>query len=158
MRKSYRSTADKICFEVVIRNSGLPLSLKKTERERCSHLFLARIPQRRFIRDSTLTDDDKTAGYDALRHELSEVLKEQRTQDRLTKALLAPDAARLLEVEELTRSVADILVTACPQHDANTYAAALADATVLVGGALSSATQSADTPSSSGAPARVKEP
>ena len=75
-----------------------------------------------------MTADDKTAGYDALRGELSELLKEERSQDRLAKALLAPDPARSREAVELTRSIADILVTACPNADANTYTSALADA------------------------------
>ena len=85
-----------------------------------------------------MTNDATTPGYDELRREISELLKEERYEDRLAKALLVPDPARSPDVVELTRSVAEILVTACPQHDANTYAAALADATVLVSDALSS--------------------
>jgi hypothetical protein len=122
---------------------------QNTERGRWPHLFFARTPQRQsYSRDSghSLTDDDKTSGYDELRRELSEVLKKQRYQDRLAKALLAPDPARSREVEELTRSIADILVTACSKYDANTYASALADAAILVGAALSSPTQSATNP------------
>ena len=103
-----------------------------------------------------MTHDARTPGYAELRREISELLKEERYEDRLAKALLVPDPVRSPDVVELTRSVAEILVTACPRHDANTYAAALADATVLVTDALLSATQSADTPSSSGALARVK--
>ena len=85
-----------------------------------------------------MTNDATTAGYDALRREINELLKGEGSQDRLAKALLAPDPARSRDVVELARSVAEILVTACPQHDANTYAAALADATVLVTDALHS--------------------
>ena len=128
-------------------NSGLPLSLKRPSGSGGRIFSSPGFRNDDSIRDRghAVTDDDKTAGYAALRHQLSEVLKEQRSQDRLAKALLAPDPARSREVVELTRSIADILVTACPNADANTDAAALADAAALVGDALSSATQSADT-------------
>jgi hypothetical protein len=96
--------------------------------------------------EHSVTHDDKTAAYDELRRELNELLKEERYQDRLAKALPAADPAGSREVVELTRSIADILVTVRPSYDANAYTSALADATALVGDALSSATQSATGP------------
>jgi hypothetical protein len=66
--------------------------------------------------------------YEALRSDLINLLMEHRSQGRFTRAAEGTDQARSLFLAELTRSIADILVTAYPKKDAHAYAAALADA------------------------------
>ena len=86
---------------------------------------------------------DTAAVYDALRCDLIHLLMEYRSQGRFTRAAEGTVQARSLFLAELTRSIADILVTAYPKTDANAYAAALADArtiasSVIDGGLLTS--------------------
>jgi hypothetical protein len=71
---------------------------------------------------------DMGAVYDALRSELIDLLLKYRAQGRFTRAAEGTDQARTLFLADLTRSIADILVTAYPKKDSSTYAAALADA------------------------------
>jgi hypothetical protein len=71
------------------------------------------------------------AVYDALRSDLIHLLMEYRSLGRFTRAAEGTEEARALFLAELTRSIADILVTAYPKTDANAYAAALADAQTL---------------------------
>jgi hypothetical protein len=75
--------------------------------------------------------NDIGAVYDALRCDLIQLLMEYRSQGRFTRAAKGTEQARALFLTELTRSIADILVTAYPKTDANAYAAALADAQTL---------------------------
>jgi hypothetical protein len=75
--------------------------------------------------------NDMDAVYDALRCDLIHLLMEYRSQGRFTRAAEGTEQARALFLAELTRSIADILVTAYPMTDANAYAAALADAQTL---------------------------
>jgi hypothetical protein len=53
--------------------------------------------------------------YDALRCDLINLLIEYRSQGRFTRTAEGTDQARALFVAELTRSIADILVTVYPK-------------------------------------------
>ena len=87
--------------------------------------------------------DDIAADYNALRCDLIDLLIEHRSQGRFTGVTGGNDQVRSLFLAELTHSIADILVTAYPNTDANAYAAALPDArtmasSVIGGGLLTS--------------------
>ena len=75
--------------------------------------------------------DDMGAVYDALRCELINLLIEHRSQGRFTTAAEGTAQVRSLFLVDLTRSIADILVTAYPNKDSNAYATALADAKII---------------------------
>ena len=86
---------------------------------------------------------DTAAVYDALRCDLVHLLMQYRSQGRFTRAAEGTVQERSLFLAELTHSIADILVTAYPNTDANAYAAALPDArsmasSVIDGGLLTS--------------------
>ena len=72
--------------------------------------------------------NDMSAVYDAMRCELINLLLQHRSQGRFTRATKGTDEERSLFLVDLTRSIADILVTAYPKRDSLAYAAALADA------------------------------
>ena len=71
------------------------------------------------------------AVYDALRCELVNLLMEHRSQGRFRRAAEGTDQARSVFRAVLTRSIADILLTAYPKKDSIAYAAALADANTI---------------------------
>jgi hypothetical protein len=73
-------------------------------------------------------DIETAAIYEALRDDLISLLLEHRSRGRFTRAADDTDQARSLFLIELTRSIADILVTAYPPKNSRAYAAALADA------------------------------
>jgi len=66
---------------------------------------------------------DTTAVYDALRCGLIHLLMEHRSQGRFTRAAEGTGQARSLFLAELTRSIADILLTAYSKTDTNAHAA-----------------------------------
>jgi hypothetical protein len=80
--------------------------------------------------------DDKGDVYDALRCDLVHLLMEHRSQGRFTRAAEGTDQARSLFLADLTRSVADILVTAYPKKDPVALATALADAEIIASSIL----------------------
>src|SRR5947207_13024110 len=80
--------------------------------------------------------DDMAAVYDALRCDLINLLMEHRSQGRFTTAAEGTAQVRSLFLVDLTRSIADILITAYPKHDSNDYAAALADAEIIASSVL----------------------
>ena len=80
--------------------------------------------------------DDMGAIYDALRCDLINLLMEHRSQGRFTRAAQGTDQERSLFLDELTRSIADILITAYPKKDPSAYAAALADAEIIANSVL----------------------
>jgi hypothetical protein len=79
---------------------------------------------------------DMGAVYDALRSDLIHLLMEHRSQGRFTTAAEGTDQARSLFLVDLTRSVADILITVYPKKDSNACATALADARAIAGSVL----------------------
>jgi hypothetical protein len=74
---------------------------------------------------------DTTAVYDALRCDLIHLLMEHRSQGRFTRA--AEGTGQAIFLAELTRSIADILLTAYSKTDTNAHAVALADARAMAG-------------------------
>jgi hypothetical protein len=72
--------------------------------------------------------NDLAAVYDALRRDLINLLLQHRSRGRFMRAAEGTEQAQSQFLAELTRSIADILVTAYPTKDARAYAAALADA------------------------------
>jgi hypothetical protein len=80
--------------------------------------------------------DDRGDVYDALRCELIHLLMEHHCQGRFTMAAEGTDQVRSLFLADLTRSVADILVTAYPKKDPAAFAAALADAEIIASSVL----------------------
>jgi hypothetical protein len=75
---------------------------------------------------------DDSVAYDTLRGDLIGLLMEHRAQGRFTHAVEGTDRARSLFLADLTRSIADILVTAYPTANANVYTAVLAEARSMV--------------------------
>ena len=71
-----------------------------------------------------------------MRCDLIHLLMEHRSQDRFTRAAEGTDQARSLFLADLTRSIADILVTAYSDEDSNAYAMALADAKIIASSVL----------------------
>jgi hypothetical protein len=69
--------------------------------------------------------NDMGPDYETLRCDLMDVLAKQCAEGRFAWMTKAVDQTRL------ARGIADILITACPNKDA-AYAAALADAAILV--------------------------
>jgi|SoiMethySBSTD1v2_1073268.scaffolds.fasta_scaffold1563879_1 hypothetical protein len=80
--------------------------------------------------------NDMGAVYDALRCDLIHLLMEHRSQGPFTRAAEGTDQARSLFLADLTRSIADILITANPQKDPVALAAALADARTIASSVL----------------------
>jgi hypothetical protein len=81
-------------------------------------------------------ENDMGAVYDGLRCDLIHLLMEHRSQGRFTRAAEGTDHARSLFLADLTRSIADILVTPYSDEDSNAYATALADAKIIASSVL----------------------
>jgi hypothetical protein len=81
-------------------------------------------------------DIETAAIYEALRDDLISLLLEHRSRGRFTRTADDSDQARSLFLIELTRSIADILVTAYPTKNARAYASALADAGAIASSIL----------------------
>ena len=75
--------------------------------------------------------NDMDAVYESLRCDLIHLLMEHRSQGRFTRAAEGTEQVRSLFLADLTRSIADILITAYPKRDSIAYAAALADAKII---------------------------
>ena len=80
--------------------------------------------------------EDRVGVYDALRCDLINLLMEHRSQGRFTAAAEGTAQARSLFLVDLTRSIADILITAYPKKGSNAYTAALADAEIIASSVL----------------------
>jgi len=80
--------------------------------------------------------NDLGAIYDALRCDLIHILMKHRSQGRFVGVAEGTEHARALLLTDLTRSIADILVTAYPNKDSNAYATALADAKIIASSVL----------------------
>ena len=76
------------------------------------------VSRRRENKPMAEAQNDIGAVYDALRCDLIQLLMEHRSHGRFTRAAEGSDQERSLFLAELTRSIADILVTAYPQKDA----------------------------------------
>jgi hypothetical protein len=74
---------------------------------------------------------DLAAVYEALRRDLINLLLEHRSRGRFTRVAEGTEQARSVFLGQLTRSIADILVTAYAKKDARAYADALADAETI---------------------------
>ena len=75
--------------------------------------------------------NDLGAIYDAFRCDLIDLLMKHRSQGRFVGVAEGTEHARALLLTDLTRSIADILVTAYPNKDSNACATALADAKII---------------------------
>ncbi len=75
---------------------------------------------------------DTTGVYDALRCDLIHLLMEHRSQGRFTRAAEGTGQTRSLFLAELTRSIADILLTAYSKTDTNAHADARAMAGSII--------------------------